>query len=116
MTPPASLGLLISGPIAQTRSRRSDAHILKHKAVASEMPQPRVQLFGLEDAVAVGHSEEHLVLQTARAGDYRVGDVVYGIPRHICPTMALHDGVWAVRQGAAAQRWPVVARSRQLSV
>ena len=88
---------------------------LGHKAVASEMPQPRVQLFGLEDAVAVGHSEEHLVLQTARAGDYRVGDVVYGIPRHICPTMALHDGVWAVRQGAAAQRWPVVARTRQLS-
>ena len=41
---------------------------LGHKAVASENPHPRVTLFGLEDAAAVGHSEEHLVLETDRAG------------------------------------------------
>ena len=89
---------------------------LGHKAVASEMPHPRVLIFGLEDAVAVTHSEEHLVLQTPRAANYQVGDVLYGIPRHVCPTMALHDEVWAVRNGVAAQRWPVVARSRRLSI
>ena len=89
---------------------------LGHKAVASEMPHPRVRLFGLEDAVAVTHSEEHLVLQTARADQYQVGDVVYGIPRHICPTMALHSDVWAVRDGVAAESWPVVARTRRITV
>ena len=89
---------------------------LGHKAVASEMPHPRVRLIGLEDAVATTHSEEHLVLQTTRAADYQVGDVLYGIPRHICPTMALHSDVWAVRDGAAAESWPVVARARRITV
>jgi len=89
---------------------------LGHKAVGSEMAHPRVQLFGLEDAQAVVHSEEHLVLQTPRAAQYRVGDVVYGLPRHVCPTMALHSEVWAVRDGRAAERWPVTARARRLTI
>ncbi len=89
---------------------------LGHKSVAAEMPHPRVQLFGLEDAVAVGQSEEHLVLQTPRAADYAVGDVLYGLPRHICPTMALHSEVWAVRGGRAAEAWPVTARARRITI
>jgi len=89
---------------------------LGHKAVASEMPHPRVKLLGLEDAVAVTHSEEHLVVRSSRAADYRVGDVVYGIPYHICPTVALHSEVWAVRDGQAVERWPVVARARRITV
>lgn len=89
---------------------------LGHKAVASEMPHPRVRLLGLEDAVAVTHSEEHLVVRTDRASDYRVGDVVYGIPRHICPTVALHSEVWAVHGGMADETWPVAARARRITV
>jgi D-threonine aldolase len=89
---------------------------LGHKSVASEMIHPRVQLFGLEDAVAVTHSEEHLVVQTPRAADYRVGDVIYGIPRHICPTMALHSEVWAVNDGRADEVWPVTARARRITI
>lgn len=89
---------------------------LGHKAVASEMPQPRVLLLGLEDAEIVGHNEEHLVIRTARAAQYRVGDVVYGIPRHICPTIALHNEVWAVRDGAAVEVWPVTARARRITI
>lgn len=89
---------------------------LGHKAVASEMPLPRVRLFGLEDSVALTHSEEHLVVRSARAAQYQVGDVVYGIPYHICPTMALHSEVWAVQDGRAAERWPVVARARRINV
>lgn len=89
---------------------------LGHKAVASEMPLPRVRLFGLEDSQALTHSEEHLVVRSARAAQYRVGDVVYGIPYHICPTMALHSEVWAVQDGRAAERWPVVARARRIRI
>ena len=89
---------------------------LGHKAVASEMPHPRVRLMGLEDASAVTHSEEHLVLQTERAQEYAVGDVLYGIPRHICPTMALHSEVQAVHDGVADETWPVLARARRITV
>jgi len=87
-----------------------------HKAVASEMVPPRVLWFGLEDAVPVMHSEEHLVLQTDRASQYEVGQVVYGIPRHVCPTIALHSDVQCVRDAIATESWPVVARARRLTI
>lgn len=89
---------------------------LGHKAVASEMPHPRVRLLGLEDAVFVMHSEEHLVAETARAAEFPVGAVFYGIPRHICPTVALQSEVFAVRDGRAAETWPVVARARRVTI
>lgn len=89
---------------------------LGHKAVASEMPHPRVKLFGLEDANFVMHSEEHLVLETPRADEFPVGTVFYGLPRHICPTVALHHDVWVVREGKAVERWEVTARRRRITI
>jgi D-serine deaminase-like pyridoxal phosphate-dependent protein len=41
---------------------------LGHKAVASEMPHPRVVFPDLPDAQFITHSEEHLVLESASAG------------------------------------------------
>ena len=66
--------------------------------------------------MAVTHSEEHLAVRTSRSADYQVGYVVYGIPRHICPTVALHSEVWAVRNGLATERWPVVARASRITI
>lgn len=89
---------------------------LGHKSVASEMPHPRVIFPALPQAKAIAHSEEHLVLETPRAAEFPVGTVIYGVPWHICPTVALHDRVWVVRGGRATETWPVVARARRLSV
>jgi D-serine deaminase-like pyridoxal phosphate-dependent protein len=89
---------------------------LGHKAVASENPHPRVRLLGLEDAQFVSHSEEHLVLETPRAGEFKVGDALYGIPRHICPTVALYSEAVVVRAGRAVERWEVAARGRRLTI
>ena len=89
---------------------------LGHKAVASENPHPRVKLFGLEDATAVGHSEEHLVLETDRAAEFPVGSALYGVPWHVCPTVALHNEAIVVRNGRAEERWQIVARARTLTI
>ena len=89
---------------------------LGHKAVAAENPHPRVKFLNLPDAEAVMQSEEHLVVTTARAAEFAVGDVLYGVPRHICPTVALHSFVTTVREGKAGERWFVTARERQLTV
>lgn len=89
---------------------------LGHKAVASEMPHPRMKLLGLEDATFVTHSEEHLVVETVRADDFPVGTVVYAVPRHICPTVALHAEALVVRDGRVVDRWPVTARARRITV
>jgi D-serine deaminase-like pyridoxal phosphate-dependent protein len=89
---------------------------LGHKAVASEMPPPRVQLLGLPNAQAVGHSEEHLVLETDRAAEFSVGSCFYGIPWHVCPTVALHNDAVVVRNGRADERWRVVGRARTITI
>jgi D-serine deaminase-like pyridoxal phosphate-dependent protein len=89
---------------------------LGHKAVASENPHPRVKLFDLEDATAVGHSEEHLVLETERASEFPVGSALYGVPWHVCPTVALHNEAVVVRNGRADERWQIVARARTLTI
>ncbi|MGV3485864.1 MAG: M81 family metallopeptidase [Planctomycetaceae bacterium] len=89
---------------------------LGHKAVASEMAPPRVRWFGLEDAKPVMHNEEHLVLEVPDSHELRVGTVLYGIPRHICPTVALHHQVWCVRDRIAVETWPVVARARCITI
>jgi D-serine deaminase-like pyridoxal phosphate-dependent protein len=89
---------------------------LGHKAIAAENPHPRVRLLVLEDAQFVTHSEEHLVVETPRAGEFKVGDAFYGIPRHICPTVALHSEAVVVRNGRAEGKWKVTARERRLTL
>lgn len=88
---------------------------LGHKSIASEMPHPRVVFPALPEAKAVGHNEEHLVLETPRAREFHVGTVLYGLPWHICPTVALHDRVQVVRQRRITEEWPVAARARRLT-
>ena len=89
---------------------------LGHKAVASEQPQPRVRFFDLEEVDLVMHSEEHLVLEGAGSERLQVGDVLYEIPRHICPTVALHEEVVVVEGGEVVDQWTVEARRRRLTV
>lgn len=88
---------------------------LGHKAVAAEMPQPRAKFLNLDVTAVIRHSEEHLVLETPRT-DLQPGDVLYALPRHICPTMALHQDVWIVREQRAVETWPVVARARRIHI
>jgi D-threonine aldolase len=89
---------------------------LGHKAVASEMPHPRVVFLNLPDARPVVHSEEHLVLETPQASRFKVGHCVYGIPWHVCPTVALHSKALVVRNGMAGGGWEITARQRVLTV
>lgn len=89
---------------------------LGHKAVASEMPHPRAIFPALPEAQAVVHSEEHLVLETPRAGEFPVGTALYALPWHICPTVALHDRVQVVRSNRVVEDWQVTARARKLSI
>ena len=89
------------------------------KAVAPEKPlDKRVRLFGpLADAEFIDQSEEHLVVKTDKADDFAVGDVVYGLPWHICPTVALHMEAVIIRDGrASGERWRVRARDRRLTI
>lgn len=90
---------------------------LGHKAIASEMPLPRVSWLNFDaDHEVVGHNEEHMVLRTKQPCQLRCGDVLYGVPVHICPTVALHQHAECVLDHRAIEKWPVVARNRMLSI
>jgi D-serine deaminase-like pyridoxal phosphate-dependent protein len=89
---------------------------LGHKAVAAENPHPRVRLLELPDAVPVMHSEEHLVIETPTAADYSIGQTLHGIPRHVCPTVALHSEAWITENGRVTGTWPIEARARRISI
>ena len=89
---------------------------LGHKSIAAENPQPRAQFLDIPDATPVMHSEEHLVIETNRAGQFHVGDCLFGAPLHICPTVALHSEAVVIRDRRATEHWRVTARERRLTV
>lgn len=88
---------------------------LGHKSVAAENPLPRVHFLNAPDAVPAGQSEEHLVLRVADATQYHTGDVLYGVPVHICPTVALYDKAYVVENKKTVTQWEVVARKRSIN-
>ncbi len=89
---------------------------LGHKSVAAENPFPRVHFLNAPDAVAVSQSEEHLVLRIAESNRYKVGDVLYGVPVHICPTVALYSTAYVAENYNINRSWHVIARNRFIHV
>lgn len=89
---------------------------LGHKSVAAENPLPRVHFLNAPEAIPVSQSEEHLVLKVPVNSGLSVGQVLYGIPVHICPTVALYDSAVIVENNAVVDNWKVVARARKISV
>ncbi len=86
------------------------------KALASEMPQPRASLLGIGGYRIAAHNEEHLVIETPEAERFCVGDVAYGIPVHICPTVARYETASIVENGRCTGEWRIVARNRKITV
>jgi D-threonine aldolase len=89
---------------------------LGHKAVASEMPHPRVVFPDMPDAQFITHSEEHMVLESASAPRMSVGDVLLGVPWHVCPTVALHSEAVLIEGGKAKETIRIDARARKITV
>jgi D-serine deaminase-like pyridoxal phosphate-dependent protein len=90
---------------------------LGYKAVASDPPAgQRVSFPALPDAVQVLQNEEHLVLQTSRANEFNPGDELLAIPRHICPTSALHRAIHVVENGEVTETWDIASRDRWITI
>lgn len=90
---------------------------LGNKAVAADPPKGhRVFFPDLPEAVQVIHNEEHLVLETPLAENYEPGDVLLGIPVHVCPTSALYQSASIVNDGKLIGDWEVTARNRRLTI
>ncbi|UAY55610.1 D-TA family PLP-dependent enzyme [Arachidicoccus terrestris] len=88
------------------------------KAIASEMPFPRAEFLNYPELEAVFQSEEHLNVRLPEGSLSalpKVGELLYAIPYHICPTVALYDHGWVVKDGKIADQWQIQARKRKIN-
>ncbi|ULQ53762.1 D-TA family PLP-dependent enzyme [Flavihumibacter fluvii] len=90
---------------------------LGHKSVSAENAiNKRISFLNLSDYEPVSQSEEHLVLRVKDWSTIEVGDIFYGIPYHVCPSVALYDVAQIIRQNIKVAEWNVVARKRKITV
>ncbi|SER02056.1 D-TA family PLP-dependent enzyme [Pedobacter rhizosphaerae] len=90
---------------------------LGHKAVAAEKSLDRRVVFLNAPALkVVSQSEEHLVLDAGNEHAFRVGDLLYGLPYHICPTVALYESATCINTGLAGKSWPISSRKRKITI
>jgi D-serine deaminase-like pyridoxal phosphate-dependent protein len=90
---------------------------LGHKAIASENALPdRVSFLNAPNLKPIGHSEEHMVLKVEDDQVFQVGDVLYGIPYHVCPTVALHDQSAIVENHLVVKYWETLSRNRRITI
>jgi len=89
---------------------------LGHKSIAAENPFPRVHFLNLPGAEPIGQSEEHLMLRVPDASLFAIGDVLYGVPVHICPTVALYDTAKIIEDKNIVDSWRVTARDRSINI
>lgn len=90
---------------------------LGHKSVAAENEITRRVFFLNADGLKpVGQSEEHLVLETKEDHPYKIGDIFYGLPYHVCPTVALYERVFTIESGMVNGEWSNISRDRKISL
>jgi D-serine deaminase-like pyridoxal phosphate-dependent protein len=85
---------------------------LGYKSVSPDNPTVRVELLDLPEVKWLGQWEEHLAVETPAAASLKVGDPVYGVPYHVCPTVALHRQAYVVRNGCVDGTWKIASRDR----
>jgi len=88
---------------------------LGHKAVAAEMPPPRLKILNFEKLEQISHSEEHLVVACVDSKNYIIGTLCYAIPTHICPTVIKYAKVLTVIDGTITGHWNIAARDHILN-
>ena len=86
-----------------------------HKSVSAENPiDKRIKFLNLDNYELLSQSEEHGVIRVSDWDNWQVGDVLYGVPYHICPTINLHDEVSLIENGMKTDTWEITARKRKL--
>jgi D-serine deaminase-like pyridoxal phosphate-dependent protein len=85
-----------------------------HKTVSADAGVPTCLVVGHPELIPLAPSEEHLPLRTTREAQRpRIGDTLYLLPRHICPTVNNFDCALLVNDGQSASVESVSARGRE---
>jgi D-serine deaminase-like pyridoxal phosphate-dependent protein len=77
---------------------------------------PRVKFLDHPEIVPVSQNEEHLIAEVPDNSKFQYGDVMYGVPRHICPTCALYQEAVVIDDHERTEEWKIAARDRFITV
>lgn len=85
-----------------------------HKAVSADAGVPTCAVLGRPDLTPLKPSEEHLPVQVAPGAPRpAIGDFVYLVPRHVCPTVNNFDDALIVKAGRVVMSEMVSARGHE---
>jgi D-serine deaminase-like pyridoxal phosphate-dependent protein len=85
-----------------------------HKSVSADAGVPTCLVVAHPELIPLTPSEEHLPLGSAEeARRPEIGDLLYLLPRHVCPTVNNFDDALLVRDGQIASVEKVSARGRE---
>jgi D-serine deaminase-like pyridoxal phosphate-dependent protein len=84
-----------------------------HKAVSADAGVPTCVVLGHAELNPLSPSEEHLPMQVETVPGPKVGEMLYLLPRHICPTVNNFNSAFVVRRGRVESIETVTARGRE---
>jgi D-threonine aldolase len=114
---PFSTAALVVTRVVSVRSGTRLCLDLGHKSIAPENDiTHRVFFLNGPELKAVGQSEEHLVVEAPEGHSYGIGEIFYGVPFHVCPTVALYERAMTIEAGIVTGDWKNTARDRRLTV
>lgn len=88
-----------------------------YKAISADPPGDRGTFLNIEGAELGRQNEEHWTFEADQADDLCIGQEVYVLPTHICPTVALYDFANVIdTSGRCIDQWEIRARRRVLSI
>lgn len=86
-----------------------------HKTVSADAGIPNCAVMGHPGMQPLKPSEEHLPIDAAEGTTApRIGDLLYLVPRHVCPTVNNFDHALIIRDGWVAAIERVTARGREI--
>ena len=84
-----------------------------HKSVSADAGVPTCSVLGHSDWVPMKPSEEHLPIEAPDNQVPQLGDKLYLVPRHVCPTVNNFDEAVFVVRGRIQRAEPVGARGHE---
>jgi D-serine deaminase-like pyridoxal phosphate-dependent protein len=85
-----------------------------HKTLSADAGVPNCVVLGHPELEVLAPSEEHLPLLSRNGGPLpAIGQTLYLLPRHICPTVNNFGEALIIRDGDVAAIEPVSARGRE---
>jgi len=87
-----------------------------HKSVSADAGVPTCLVLGHAELVPTTPSEEHLPLQVTSGKSPKLGELLYLLPRHVCPTVNNFDYALMARQGRVESVEKVSARGREIPI